>query len=193
MQFPWIRSLMLLSYASALAAIAVGGYSYHIGLQMFWSAGEHRYDVVCEHGSVIVSQLHEYEFETPLRFGIYTPETKRGLEGFKTTGWWHGENSWWERTGYSVKHRYRFCGFEWAAGIFWPPFVWQHPKVPFSLVQVPVVALVAVFSVLPAFDIFRRVRSIWLNPDGCDEMKTAPGEIAEPSQDHVKLDERTQG
>ena len=160
LNLPLFRSLTLISYAGAIASIAMGGYSFHIGFQVFWSANERRYDVFCENGSVAVRQLQRYEFDTPFRWGIYSLETQRQFEGFKKSGWWHGDNSWWERTGYSVQRRHRLCGFEMASGTYWPPFVWQHPTVPFSLVQIPSLALVLLFSLLPAARILLKLRSL---------------------------------
>ena len=164
MHLPLFRSLMLISYAAAISAIAMGGYSFCIGFQLFWSANERRYDVFCVNGSVVIRQLQSYQFDTPFRFGIYSLETKRQFEGFKKEGWWHGDNSWWERTGYTVQRRHRLCGFEMASGSYWPPFVWQHPTVRFRLVQFPSLALVFLFSLLPAVSIVGKLRSIWRNP-----------------------------
>lgn len=165
MNLALFRSLMLISYAGAMAAIAVGGYSFQIGFQMFWSVNERRYDVFCENGSMAIRQLQHYEFDTPFRIGLYSLETKRQFDGFKKEGWWHGDNSWWERTGYTVTRRHRQCGFEVASGTYWPPFVWQHPTVPFNLVQIPSLALVLLFSLLPAASILRKLRSLRRNPE----------------------------
>lgn len=161
MHLSLLRAILLISYAAAIAAMSIGSYSCHRCIEMFCSVRKCRYDVLCENGSVVIRQLQRYEFVTPLRFGLYLPETKRQFEGFKKEGWWHGDNSWWERTGYTVQSRYRAWGFEVASGTYWPPFVWQHPTVPFNLVQFPIWVLVFLFSLLPAARILRKLRSIW--------------------------------
>ncbi len=120
------------------------------GVSCFWSASNTRYDITVERGLVLVCQLHQYEFETPLRCWLYEAETPRGFAWFKkTSGWWHGSNSWWERTGYTVIQRKRLLSFEYASGKFWPPFVWQHPEVPFTAYSFPLWSIVFFFMLLP--------------------------------------------
>ena len=123
-----------------------------------WSVSSTRYDVIVERGSLLVRQLHDYRFNTPFRWGFYEPETPKQFVGFtELTAWWHGDNSWWERVGYTVNDRQRHFGFEYASGKYWPPFFWQHPKIPFDVYQVPLWAVVVFFMLLPLLRVFNKV------------------------------------
>ena len=59
--------------------------------------------------------------------------------------------------GYTVNERQRYFGFEYATGEYWPPFVWQHPKVPFTVCQIPIWVLITLFIALPLICGFNKI------------------------------------
>jgi hypothetical protein len=63
--------------------------------------------------------------------------------------WRSTDPSWWEGVGYQTEKRRRVLGFERASGIFWPPFVTQHRKVPFVLYSIPLWLLLPAFAFIP--------------------------------------------
>lgn len=131
------------------------------GFTCFWSVSTTRYDINIERGSLLVRQLHDYEFNTPFRWSSYQPETPKQFADFmELPSWWHGDNSWWERVGYTVESRKRFAGFEYAYGEYWPPFVWRHPKVPFTVHQIPLLAIAGLFMLLPLCRGCRKVSAV---------------------------------
>ncbi len=133
--------------------------SFSRAVTCFWSVPGKRYDIKVERGCLLMHQLHDYRFNTPFRWGYYEPETPREFASFKTLSWWHGDNSWWERIGHTVNARQRCAGFEIASGEYWPPFIWQHRKVPFSAYQVPLWVFMALCGPLPLYRISRIVLS----------------------------------
>lgn len=146
-------------FATLIVAILWAS-SYHVNLCAFWSVNGKRYDVSTGQGALVVVRLDKYRFQTPLRFG-YTdviPPTQKQIESFHRTPWWHGDNSRWERIGYTVITRTRFAGFESAAGTYWPPFVWQHPIVPFTLHQIPYWAFLVLTATPASICFIRSVR-----------------------------------
>jgi hypothetical protein len=145
-----INIATVISGICAVAVILLYATTSSRGFTCFWSVPATRYDINIERGSVLVRQLHDYEFNTPYRWGFYEPESPKQFAAFKElTAWWHGDNSWWQRVGYTVTSRKRVAGFEYAVGEYWPPFVWQHPKVPFTVHQFPLLAIVLLFLLLP--------------------------------------------
>lgn len=131
---------------AAVAVLLLWAVTSRHGVTCFWSHSGKLTSIQVERGSILFLELHNYKFNTPFRWNFYHPETKERLASFKKlTAWWHGDNSWWERVGYTVHARRRCCGFEYASGQYWPPFAWQHPKVPFTVLQIPLWAFVAVF------------------------------------------------
>ncbi|GEM_PF-2148900 len=123
-----------------------------------WSANGRRYRVQPGQGTVVILRLDEYQFNTPLILGFLDPENPKQYGRFKELGWWHGRNSWWERVGYTVKKRTRFAGFESASGRYWPPFIWQHPRMPFTLVQLPYWAFLLLAASPATIGLIRWVR-----------------------------------
>jgi hypothetical protein len=125
----------------------------------FWSVPGTRYDVMIQRGVVHVNQLHEYRFDTPFRWTVEKLEKWHSPPPVhKSSPWWHGDNSWWEGIGYTVRDRHRMCGFEYATGRYWPPFSWQHPKMPFTVYQVPMWAIIVPFTLVPLVRLADRSR-----------------------------------
>ncbi len=110
----------------------------------------YRLDLSLNRGVILFDCLSDYEYSTPFLVGLNESESEQDLEYFKALSWWHGDNSWWERVGFTVKQRIRFGDFEYATGVYWPPFCWQHAKMPFTVVQLPLWACVLASSFLPA-------------------------------------------
>ena len=156
-----INIATVMSGICAVAVILVYTITSYRGFTCFWSAPAKRYDIYIEHGSVLVRQLHHYEFNTPYQWGFYQPESPKQFAAFKElTAWWHGDNSWWQRVGYTVTSRQRVAGFEYAVGEYWPPFVWQHRKVPFTVHQFPLVAVALLFLLLPLCRACRKLMAV---------------------------------
>jgi hypothetical protein len=158
---PQIRRLVItiataVSSLAALLVFFVIGFSENRAIAVFWSADHKRHEILIDRGSMLLHTLHKYQFKTNLNWSIYKPETPKELVAFtELTAWWHGDNSWWERVGTTVKKRYRLIGFEYAEGTYWPPFVWRHPTVPFNIVQLPCWGLAVIFMILPVVRVFR--------------------------------------
>lgn len=121
-----------------------------IGITFLCSCFGSRYDIWIDRGDVIVRRLHNYRFGTSLNWGFYKVAPEKQLEALKKLpAWWHGDNSKWEGIGYTVRERFRLCGFELASGRYWPPFFWQHPKVPFTILQIPLWSIAALCAAFP--------------------------------------------
>jgi hypothetical protein len=146
---------------SALAAFLVvilWVSSYKTEPVIFWSANGRRYDVHSGHGTVVILRLEQYQFNTPLNWGFVDPETPKQFNGSKRSVANHVDYSWWERVGYTVKKRTRFAGIECASGRYWPPFIWQHPRMPFTLAQLPYWAFLLSAASPAAVGLIRWVR-----------------------------------
>ena len=169
----FINSVTAISFFIALDVAVLYRLPDSRGVACFWSTSNSRFDINVERGNLRIRQLHDYKFNTAFRWGFYSTETPKQIIWFKETGWWHGENSWWERIGYTVTSRYRAYSFEYASGQYWPPFVWRHPKVPFTVYNLPVWSLIALFSLLPLLRvssavvswICNRLADRWVNCD----------------------------
>lgn len=148
----FINTVTVLSGICAAAVILLYAMTSSLAVACFWSVPGKRYDINVERGLLLVRQLHDYRLDTPFRWGFYEPKTPKQFAAFTDlSAWWHGDNSRWERVGYTVNTRRRLMGFEYASGQFWPPFVWQHPKVPFTVYQTPLWALIVLFMLLPLY------------------------------------------
>lgn len=102
-----------------------------------WSANSCLHELVVGHSTVVAIRYEEFQLTTPLHLHQGGYESRKQFEGFQKLPWYHGDNSWWERVGYTVRARWRFIGIETARGTYWPPFALQHPIVPFQLLQIP--------------------------------------------------------
>jgi len=110
-------------------------------------------------GSALVVIMRDWQFADGLDFFVEPTATVEQLEAFKKNkSWYHGSNSWWEGVGWTVEDRWRFAGFEVATGVYWPPFVMQHPKVPFSVYQTPLWALLIPLLLLFAYRLWKKDR-----------------------------------
>lgn len=149
-------------FALSLALLyitAVGSLCYitqDTALVVFGSCGGKRIDVTVYRGDYLVTVLHNFEHDVPLRYGVYRPPNSTQERMFFFDEWWHGDNSWWEGVGFTIKTRTRRLGFEWAHGTYWPPFCWQHRTVPITVVQIPFWAVALAPSLLACLGLGRK-------------------------------------
>jgi hypothetical protein len=154
------RTAILLSAVAAIVLITLAQRSFSVHYHTCWQSGSVRYDIVTGHGTVMFQRLYQFQARMPARkIAAYPVETESELSSFQQLPWWQGDNSWWQRVGYTVNVRRRFVGCEWASGTFWPPFGWQHPKVRFDLFQIPLWMPVVLFLITPLWWFRGRMRS----------------------------------
>jgi hypothetical protein len=129
---------LMVSLLAIVVVVSMWAGSLQLETNLIWGSSGQRYELFLGRGSVVVCRLEKYRHPLPFTVRVFEAETPEAIEAFKrNTSWWHGNNSSWERVGWTVTQRRRFAGFEKAEGTYWPPFIWQHPKMPFELIQIP--------------------------------------------------------
>lgn len=146
-----------LSGLLAIALLVMCGYSLFYSTSVTVVSRRQLGQVTVERGMLGVLHLQPWN-NLPPRFPIVTSDVWAPFSRMAPWRWaWASSaNSWWEGVGYQTDRRWRLFGFEYATGIFWPPFVTQHPKVPFTVLSVPLWLLVPIFALLPARTLLSR-------------------------------------
>lgn len=145
-----------ISIAILFATLVLWGTQRHCEAQLNCATGGRLYTIRSGSGTIAFHWLEDYkrpEFPPTLTFHeLPTPEL---LEILKKGGQWRDTDSWWEGIGWSIEHRTRFLGFEWASGIYDPPFFWRHRTVPFRIIQIPLWVIFVIASLLLCWSIVR--------------------------------------
>jgi hypothetical protein len=111
-----------------------------------------------ERGMLAIQRLEGWRHPQPRHYGELIT-IRKPLEKLAPWNWaWSASApSWWGDVGYDVRRRGRLLGFEFASGIFWPPFVTQHPKVPFTIFSFPLWLAVPLLGYRPTRSLIRGV------------------------------------
>ena len=147
--------LLTVSVVNAIGAAVLGNASF------FWHVnylenGDVRKEVWLEDGMFTRAQFYGCQFpaDGKIWYGIEWQNPSRLFARKpirRAADHWNDEP-----VGWTVERRYGFLGFEYATGEFWPPFAWQHPRMPFQRVKIPLLAVFFAGCIYPAIRLWRR-------------------------------------
>ena len=163
------QSIVVVSYIGAICVLVVGGLSFQKSIHAEYCYNGDGYDVHVTNGCLVIRTLDDYcGSHTEFRFfRMFVKDTETELEfrEFQKSDWYKGDNSFWERDGFTVHQRKRTCGFEFASGTYLLDYFSFADKVfPFTLIQIPCWAFLVVFSGVPFWAICSKLQSVRKRP-----------------------------
>ena len=154
------RLIVVVSYTCAICFLFVGSVSFQKSMHAVYCYNGNDYDVHITNGNLVIRTLDDFCVN---RFGTfaYDAETEQEFREFQKSNWYHGDNSFWEREGFTVQQRKRICGFEFASGKYvWDLWSFEDiPNIPFTIIQIPYWALLVMFSGVPFWAVCSKVQS----------------------------------
>ncbi|HEY7115828.1 MAG TPA: hypothetical protein VH475_04525 [Tepidisphaeraceae bacterium] len=143
-----VVTMVSLVLCAATGLAWVRSYAYLVG--MSGTVGNVRYEIFSQRGQVVLVRFQPWA-EASAATCFWDPVGP--IDNSPAARAWGPVGIGWDAQTY-----HRWIGFEYASGIYTPPFSWQLPRAPFRRIGMPLWSLITVFALAPSRGFWRLAR-----------------------------------